>query len=235
MKVALILLDDYLTVSGKDFADLGEDLLTPLIDDKGNVEFEKFDYFNNHQALPNPADFNLIYLTGSRRDSYHNDEFNLGLISYLQNTLGKVKVLGVCFGHQIIARAIGLRTLKNNEGWEMGVYVIEEGDKSFMINEMHQDIVAYPTFEEMKKLRDMDVKISGRSRKCDVQKMYGMSECLLTFQGHPEFKNDVTMNMINDKFQKGMIDEKFWKDSIKREAEIEDNGILKQTIKQFIS
>lgn len=33
----------------------------------------------------------------------------------------RVKVIGVCFGHQIIARALGVKVGRNPDGWEAAV------------------------------------------------------------------------------------------------------------------
>lgn len=33
----------------------------------------------------------------------------------------RVRVLGVCFGHQVIGRALGVEVKRNEKGWEAGV------------------------------------------------------------------------------------------------------------------
>lgn len=37
----------------------------------------------------------------------------------------KLKIFGICFGHQIIARAFGGEVVKNEKGWEVGVRRVE--------------------------------------------------------------------------------------------------------------
>jgi len=36
-----------------------------------------------------------------------------------------IKLIGICFGHQIIARAFGAKTEKNEKGWEVGTRDID--------------------------------------------------------------------------------------------------------------
>ena len=38
---------------------------------------------------------------------------------------GKVRVIGVCFGHQIICRALGAKVGRNPAGWEAAVNNVE--------------------------------------------------------------------------------------------------------------
>jgi GMP synthase-like glutamine amidotransferase len=35
-----------------------------------------------------------------------------------------VRIIGVCFGHQIVGRALGLRVGRNDDGWEVSVLPI---------------------------------------------------------------------------------------------------------------
>lgn len=37
----------------------------------------------------------------------------------------ELKVFGICFGHQIVARAFGGEVVKNGLGWEIGVRRVE--------------------------------------------------------------------------------------------------------------
>jgi len=64
-----------------------------------------------------------------------------------------VRIMGICYGHQIIARALGGTVALNEKGWELGTYeceLTEEGkellgynqDESLMrIHQVHRDIV----------------------------------------------------------------------------------------------
>jgi GMP synthase-like glutamine amidotransferase len=67
------------------------------------------------------------------------------------NKYPTIKFLGICFGHQIIAEALGGKVEKNSRGWEVGWTVIYLNDRAqrflhtdksnMKIHQMHQDHV----------------------------------------------------------------------------------------------
>lgn len=245
MKIALLLLDDFLTTKGEDFADLGQELLTSALAGTAageEIVFEKFDYasdLNNLPKISDVADYSCIYLTGSRKDSYMDVPFNNRLIEFLKSVLenedlGHVKLVGICFGHQILARALGLTTLPSSRGWEMGnteVSLQDEGallddeiPTSFTISEMHRDVVKTPlSTAEMERLTESEVAIFGTSEKCNVQGLYKRGK-LLTFQGHPEFDSTLTMEMITQKYNAGIVDKAFYDDAVERFNTLTEDG-----------
>lgn len=40
----------------------------------------------------------------------------------------KIPIIGICFGHQVVARAMGGRTEKNEKGWEIAVCNVDLSD-----------------------------------------------------------------------------------------------------------
>lgn len=45
-----------------------------------------------------------------------------------------MRIIGVCFGHQIVARALGVKVGRNPDGWEaavMDVYLSPKGEEIF--------------------------------------------------------------------------------------------------------
>lgn len=245
-RVALLLLDDLLTAEGADFADLGRKLIQSAVaqypqSDVDDLEFTKFDYIRNNDNLPElDGTYDLIYLTGSRKDSYENIQFNNKLIAFLKSVVSnadsKTKLLGICFGHQIIARALDLTTVPNTKGWEMGNTVVSIADKEyqrlnnanipheFVVSEMHRDIVSTPfDSKQLKTLSELDVYTFGSSSICSVQGLYKRGK-LLSFQGHPEFSAELTGAMIRDKFSQGAVDEEFYKDASARNQKLHEDG-----------
>lgn len=241
IKIALLLLDDFISPEGDDFADLGKKLIESSYVNNihnHNLEFTKFKYVENLNNLPtNPESYDLIYLTGSRKDSYEDNQFNNTLINYLQKVITNpsTKILGICFGHQIIARALGLDTKPNEKGWEMGNTLIDIDSEdylklnnstiphNFVISEMHRDIVVINDENDMNKLVKLGIHSFGKTKICDLQGFYKHGH-LLTFQGHPEFTCGLTSGMITTRFEKGIITQDFYLDACKRNQELREDG-----------
>lgn len=243
MKIAIILLDDLSVEGYGDFGDMGIEYIKKIFLKKNenekeeiNMEFIKFDYIFNNENLPNYKEFNLIYLTGSRKDSYLNDEFNYKLIKYLKNILKdiknglKIKLLGICFGHQIIARSLeSFKVIKNELGWEIGQYNV--GD--YIISMSHQDIVVFKNQEEEEEGNLNKFKFLGLSEKCPIQSII-LNDNVLTFQGHPEFDLEYTLKISEKYFKNGKISKELHLETIKRSIDIKNDNRLDSIIKNFI-
>lgn len=97
----------------------------------------------------------------------------------------KKPLLGICFGHQIIAAALGGKVWRHPQGWGVGVhhYRFDQvpaalvGRDGFSICAMHQDQVA---------TRPESACVVAHSAFCPYAAL-AYADHILTFQGHPEF------------------------------------------------
>jgi len=100
-----------------------------------------------------PEDHDAYLITGSPAGVYEDHAWILPLKDFLRAARGKAKLVGICFGHQIMAEAFGGRVEKSDKGWGVGLhrYKVQEGApwmdpvESFSIPVSHQDqIVRQP-------------------------------------------------------------------------------------------
>lgn len=156
----------------------------------------------SHLEIPSDLDsLKGVVITGSRSDSFNNSEKWLSLLEdFLKTALGKVPVVGICFGHQVVGKMLHLQASgeenvgRSKQGWEGGITKITTSQafhtfaneilsgsfpKSFSLVEHHQDAV-YSVPEGVENV--------GSSDKCEIQGLF--SKWILTFQGHPEFTTD---------------------------------------------
>jgi GMP synthase-like glutamine amidotransferase len=89
------------------------------------------DIVDDLYSYPNLEDVDALLLTGSRHTAFDNDPWILKLVDFTKRALetGRVKVVGVCFGHQIIGRAVGAGVGKSDKGWEVSVTEVDLTDK----------------------------------------------------------------------------------------------------------
>lgn len=140
-------------------------------------------------AGPTAADAWLV--TGSRHGVYDDLPWIAPLRDFLRAAVAaRVPVVGICFGHQILAEALGGRVVKSDRGWGVGVQDYDLTARPswlgalpdhFAVNAMHQDqVIALPE----------SATVLARSAHCDYAALaYGDPESpdAISLQPHPEF------------------------------------------------
>ena len=133
-------------------------------------------------AGPEAAD--AWILTGSRHGVYEDHRFIAPLEAFIRAAFAAGRpMLGICFGHQIIAQAMGGRVEKAASGWGIGRHVYDvDGLGPVALTAWHQDqVTEVPSGAE----------VVATSAFCPAAALrYGDSA--LTIQAHPEFSHDVT-------------------------------------------
>ncbi|KAI8854732.1 class I glutamine amidotransferase-like protein [Chytridium lagenaria] len=152
-----------------------------------NVKTTVFEVIDGH--FPQSTDqFDAILITGSKFGVNDGLPWVQALVDYVKSLEeGQVKIIGVCFGHQVVAKAFGGQVESNPKGWEVGwtpMSVTMEGKQFFQAESdtlrflsMHKDHVSkVPVgFETL-----LSTEI------CPVQSIR-KGNFVLTIQGHPEF------------------------------------------------
>jgi GMP synthase (glutamine-hydrolysing) len=72
------------------------------------------------EGLPSPARFHGVVVTGSPLSVCRPPRWLDPLSDWLLDAARRLPVLGVCFGHQVLARALGARVERNPRGLEIG-------------------------------------------------------------------------------------------------------------------
>ncbi|WP_425092599.1 type 1 glutamine amidotransferase [Tropicimonas sp. S265A] len=127
-------------------------------------------------------------IPGSRLGVYENHGFLPPLQAFIRKAhSAAVPMVGICFGHQVIAKALGGRVEKFQGGWSVGRHVYSfEGLGDLALNAWHQDQVldAPP-----------GAKTIATSLFCHHAGLaYG--DRAWTVQCHPEYSQEILHDMI---------------------------------------
>ena len=77
-------------------------------------------------ALPDPAGLDAILITGSPAGVYDDLDWIAPLERFVRAAYEtRVSMVGVCFGHQLMAQALGGTVRKSEKGWGIGRHVYD--------------------------------------------------------------------------------------------------------------
>ncbi len=156
--------------------------------------------FQNYDAikgeLPGLDECHGFILTGSVHNAYDDYPWILALADWIRSCEARRKPLvGICFGHQIIARALGGVVEKSHKGWGLGSYEVRVVafkewmnlaiDSARMLVSHQDQVVVVP--EEMNVIAGNDFCPNFMLVKDDH---------ILTVQGHPEFSPEFTEKLV---------------------------------------
>lgn len=147
--------------------------------------------------LPNHQNgFDAFIITGSRFGVNDDEPWINKLSSFIQSMYDKEKkLIGICFGHQLIAKALGGKVERSHRGWGIGMSCnriiahkpwLTSETKTFNLLVSHQDqVVTLPR----------DCEVIGASDFCPYY-MLQINHCL-TVQGHPEYSKAYVKALMN--------------------------------------
>lgn len=162
--------------------------------------------FRNYAAIDgelptDPAAADAWLVTGSRHGVYDDLPFMAPLSALIRSVhAAQIPLIGVCFGHQIIAEALGGKVVKSEKGWGLGLhrYSLTEpapwmGDVStghaLKVHAVHQDqVVEVPD----------NARVLASSEFCP-NAMIAYGDTTFTVQPHPEFEAPFVGELITER------------------------------------
>ena len=162
-------------------------------------------------------------ITGSRHGAYEDHAFIPPLEDFIRRAYtAHVPQVGICFGHQIIAQALGGTVVKHPGGWAVGAQDYDFGGKQVVLNAWHQDqVVSLPP----------DAQVAGRNVFCEnAALIYG--DRAYTVQAHPEFKDDFIQGLIDHR-AKGKVPQELLDCAMARKGQADGAGLVADQIDAF--
>ena len=135
---------------------------------------------------PDAAAFDAVLITGSAAGVYETDPWIGDLLDWIRGAKGRTRLIGICFGHQAMAQALGGRVEKSDKGWGVGLHRYDVVSHepwmtppaaTVAIPVSHQDQVVEKPADARVLLSSAFTPFAGLAWNDDA----------VSLQGHPEF------------------------------------------------
>ena len=168
---------------GGTYRDMFEGLMKPHLPD---ARYTWFDAVKGE--LPGSSDACDAYIcTGSRYSAYDGDAWIAALKDYVRGLHdARRPFVGICFGHQILAEALGGSVKPAEQGWGVGIHEMRiTAEEGWMQPRQSDCKLQYMHADQVIELPPSSVVLASAPH-CPVA-MFRVGETMLGIEGHPEF------------------------------------------------
>ncbi|HRJ64560.1 glutamine amidotransferase-related protein [Brevundimonas sp. UBA2416] len=146
--------------------------------------FETFDV--QAGEWPDAGAFDAAIITGSAAGVNETDGWIADLLDWIRAAKGRTKLVGVCFGHQAMAQALGGRVEKSDKGWGVGLHRYQVMSTEPWMSPAAATVAIPASHQDQVVEKPADARVLLRS---DFTPFAGLAwgEDAISMQPHPEF------------------------------------------------
>lgn len=147
-------------------------------------DFETFDV--QAGQWPDAGAFDAAIITGSAAGVYESASWIGELLDWIRSAKGRTRLVGVCFGHQAMAQALGGRVEKSDRGWGVGLHRYQVVSDEPWMTPAASAVALPASHQDQVVEKPEDARVLLRS---DFTPFAGLAwgEDAISFQPHPEF------------------------------------------------
>jgi len=197
MRIGILKTDSVREEFQHEFGDYPVMFRAVLMANADDVPIEFRDYDVQRGEYPASIDECDAYLiTGSRESAYDDQPWIHRLAQFVQELdAARHTLVGICFGHQLIAHVLGGETRAAETGWAVGV------QETQVLSPAEWMLPYRERFGLLSSHKDQVVRLPERaevfaSTPFCPNSGFTIGDHILTFQGHPEFSKGYSRALI---------------------------------------
>ena len=175
----------------------------------------------NMQTLPDISNYCGVIITGSHAMVSDEAAWSERLLPYLRMLLQtEVPVLGICFGHQLLAKAVGGAVAFHPHGIEAGsvdIHLNEAGQQDALLGQLPATFKGnVGHYQSVLRLPDEAVLLAGN--EFEPHEAFRLGRCMWGVQFHPEFTQAISRQYTQLSYQEikesGADPEAIWENCV---------------------
>lgn len=179
-------------------------------------------------SLPEVGAFSGVVLTGSDAMLTENPDWSLRTQNWLERVLARnTPVLGVCYGHQLVAQALGAKVGWSPQGEELGTVTIDitaQGRQDPLLASLPERITVQSSHSQSVLELPSGAQLLAYNSHEPIQG-FAWGPRVWGFQFHPEFDADISRAYIEDDREKLKVEGRD-PDTLLRAARDADHGVI---------
>jgi GMP synthase-like glutamine amidotransferase len=148
--------------------------------------------------LPDPSAHDAFLITGSPAGVYEPLPWIAPLLEFIRSAKAR-KMVGVCFGHEAMAQALGGKVEKSDKGWGVGLHRYamvgrdpwRNGEREIAAPASHQDQVV---------IQPPNTRVIAASDFTPYAALAWTDRAAISFQFHPEFEPDFAKALVAERY-----------------------------------
>jgi GMP synthase-like glutamine amidotransferase len=159
----------------------------------------RYGYYDvRNGQLPAEGEHDVYLITGSASGVYDGDPWIEPLKSFIQGISGRTPLVGICFGHQVMAEAYGGKVTKSPKGWGAGLHSYEITRRADWMKTDDVPLLSIPVSHQ-DQIVDLpkDATILASSPFTPYAVLEYPKRRAISFQGHPEFSPEYATALID--------------------------------------
>ena len=198
------------------------------------IQFWNVDVYNIYKNIfPKKLNYyNAFLITGSAYGVYEKHSWIKILFEVIKKIVHlRIPLLGICFGHQAIAQALGGHVVKSSKGWGIDIKEIKTKNYKSLLGNFNKLNLIFFHQDQVVKLPQNAELIAGNSF-CEISS-FSIGDSVLALQAHPEFNKDFSLKLLHAR--KSSIEPITYLEAVNELETLEHDGeLIKPNIIDFL-